>query len=299
MGGDPKTVHASFVHKGGDPKTVHASVVRERSGDPKTDHAFSVSTGGDPKTDHASFGIGALSGDVIAATQTANTDSDSPGLKPDLAVSRGFDHEVSDGFSHSQIPEVRDGLPCIGVLQGHVHSHCSLLDRLLEKRFTKSSSDNTDIAFSRVFRDDEMSEQLRQSDSRVQNLPASVSSSELSAHQMDGTLAGRFGHDRVDGHPPESLSHQDRAVLRRFSNVYCDEVVQNKSDGLRPRGDEPTRSIESSSAEASCLEASAETVASPIPIEVTVFLPKTIWPMVKEHDHKMESERGDGTREKR
>ena len=37
----------------------------------------------------------------------------------------------------------------------------------------------------------------------------------------------------------------------------------------------------SASAEASCLELSTETVASPIPIAVTVFLPKTTWPMVK------------------
>ena len=178
------------------------------------------------------------------ATQTAISDPDSPGLNPDFAVSGGLDHVHSDGFPHSQISEVHDGLPSTGVLQSHEHSHGSLLDRLLEKRFTNPSSDNTDIAFSRVFRDDEMAEQLRQSDLKVQKLPACVSSSKLSAHQMGGTLAGRFRHDRVDGHPPDSLSLQDRALLRRYSKVYCDEVVQNKSDGLRPRGDEPTRSTQ-------------------------------------------------------
>ena len=279
------------VGVGGDPKTVHASS-SEKGGVPKTDHSLRVNACEIAAT-YSPYRQGEL------ATQTANTDSDSPGLNPDLAVSRGLDHVHSDGFPHSQISEVHDGLPSTRVFQGHEHSHGSLLDRLMEKRFTNSSSDNKDIAFSRVFRDDEMSEQLRQSDLKVQNLPSRVSSSELSAHQMDGTLADRFGHDRVDGRPPDSLSLQDRALLRRYLKVYCDEVVQNKSDGLRPRGDEPTRLIESASVEASCLEASTETVASPIPIAVTVFLPKTTWPMAKERDRKMESEEGDGTREKR
>ena len=175
-----------------------------------------------------------------------------------------------DFLSIEEDSDSRDGLPSIGVTQGHKHSHGSLLDRLLEKRFSNSSSDNADIAISRVFHDDEMSEQLRQSDLKVQNLPASVSPSELRAHQMGGTLAGRFGHERVGGHPPDYLSLQDRAPLRRYSKVYCDEAVQNKSDGLRSRGDEPTRTIKDVSADASCLGVSTETVVSPVPIAVTV-----------------------------
>ena len=277
VGGDAKTVQAFSSEQGGDPRTDHASL-RSLGGDPKADHEASKrDRGGDPKTDHshcvnARFGgnsprLGRL------ATQTATSDPVSPGLNPDFAVSRGFGHgsEVRDGFpSIEEDPNFRDGLPSIGVTQGHEHFHGSLLDRLLEKRFSNSSSDNADIAISRLFHDDEMSEQLRQSDLKVQNLPASVSTSELSAHQMGGTLAGRFGHERIDGHPPDYLSLPDRALLRRYSKVYCAEAVQSKSDGLRSRGDEPTRTIKDVSADASCLEVSTETVVSPVPIAVTV-----------------------------
>ena len=51
-----------------------------------------------------------------------------------------------------------------------------------------SLSDNTDTVFSRDFHDGEKCEGVRQSDSGVQNLPASGSSSELSAHQMGTSL---------------------------------------------------------------------------------------------------------------
>ena len=53
-----------------------------------------------------------------------------------------------------------------------------------------SFSDNTDTVFSRDFHDDGKSEGVRQSDSGVQNLPASGSPSELSAHQMGASMAG-------------------------------------------------------------------------------------------------------------
>ena len=235
----------------------------DRGGDPTTDHASLVFVG-NTETRAATcppYRPGRL------ASATALTLSVSPAqytVSVDISVSRTPDAEDSDELS--KFHESRDGLQSRAVSQGHEHSHGSLLDRLLEKRFSNS----TDIAFSRVFRDDEMFEQLRQSDLKVQNLPTSVSSSELSAHQLGGTLAGRFGHEKVDGHPPDYFTPQDRALLRRYSKVFCDEVVQNKSDGLRSRGDEHTRTIKDVSADASCLEVSTETVVSPVPIAVTV-----------------------------
>ena len=144
------------------------------------------------------------------ATQTATTDPASPGLNPDFAVSRSFEHEfpeVRDGLpSIEQDPEFRDELPSIAVgpdcrdglprsgdVEGYVHT---------EAKFMNSSSDSADTAFLRVFHDDEKSEGVRQSDSRVQNLPASVSSSELSAHQMSGSLAGNV---RITSIEPSGL----------------------------------------------------------------------------------------------
>ena len=140
------------------------------------------------------------------------TDPGSPGLNPDFAVSPIFAHrselrdespsfeedpEFRDGLpSFEEDPECRDGLPSSGDMVGHAQS---------EAKFMNSSSDSADTAFSRVFRDDEKSEGVRQSDSRVQNLPASVSSSELSAHQMGGALAGevRITNFEPSGMDPE------------------------------------------------------------------------------------------------
>ena len=194
-GGDPKTDHAS---------SMSASSVREKGGDPKTVQASLVGslvkeTGGDPKTDLASF-----SAQMAAtcspyrpgglATQTA-TVSTSPVLVPVVSPISAHGSEVRDEFpSFQQVPEHCDEFPCIPEISedrdglsrsGEVVDHAHL-----GETFTNSSSD-ADTTFSRVFRDDEKSEGVRQSDSGVQNLPASVSSSELSAHQMSGALAGK------------------------------------------------------------------------------------------------------------
>ena len=77
-----------------------------------------------------------------------------------------------------------------------------------------SLSDNTDTVFSRDFRDDEKSEGVRQPDSRVQNLPASVSSSELSSTQMGGPLAGGVLIANIvpSGRPSLSLLFDESAV---------------------------------------------------------------------------------------
>ena len=140
----------------------------------------------------------------------------------------------------------------------------------LGRKITNSSSD-ADITFSRVFRDDGKSEGVRQSDSGVQNLPASVSSSELSAHQMSGALAGKgritsiepsgmepegsdgcslFGltpvpsvsllldgtTDAVDVVPSEFLSISDRALLRRFGQLETAQKSIGSIEGSRSQG---------------------------------------------------------------
>ena len=193
-GGVPKTDHASLAHKtGGDPRTDHASLVTasfttDKSGDPRTDHSLCTTA----RVGSNSPRLGGL------ATQTANIDPDSPGLNPDLADFRGFDHEAFAGFSHSEIPEVHDELPSYGVLQGHVHSQGSLLDRLFEKRFMNSSSDCTSTAFFAHF--------TRCGKVRA-SPPVGFQSSKvarqyrLSTHQMGEPLAGTSGQDRVDGAP--------------------------------------------------------------------------------------------------
>ena len=115
-----------------------------------------------------------------------------------------------DGFSTTNFPADFDGFP---MCRSFKHSDGSLLDRLLEKRFMNSSSDSADTAFSRTFRLDEKCEGLRQSDSRVQKMPASVSSSELSAHQMGEPLAGPSGNEGLMVTLP---------VLSHFRTVlYC------------------------------------------------------------------------------
>ena len=215
-GGDPKTDHAS---------SMSASSVREKGGDPKTVQASLVGslvkeTGGDPKTDLASF-----SAQMAAtcspyrpglSTQTA-TVSTSPVLVPVVSPISAHGSEVRDGFpSFQQVPEHcdefpcipetsedRDGFPsfqqdpehcdefsCIPETSGFSRSGGVVDHAHLGETFTNSSSD-AEPSFSRVFRDDEKFEGVRQSDSGVQNLPASVSSSELSAHQMSGALAAK------------------------------------------------------------------------------------------------------------
>ena len=68
-----------------------------------------------------------------------------------------------------------------------------------------SSTDSETTAFSCISCVAEKSEGVRQSDFRVQNLPASVSSSELSPHQMGGALAGevRISNIELSGMDPE------------------------------------------------------------------------------------------------
>ena len=100
------------------------------------------------------------------ATQTATSDPVSPGLNTDFAVSRVFDHEVSDGFSHSEISEVRDGLPSTGVSQGQAHSGATVMN---------FSSDCKNTAFTRISRVADKCEEVRQSDFRVSKLARPVS----------------------------------------------------------------------------------------------------------------------------
>ena len=73
-----------------------------------------------------------------------------------------------------------------------------------------SSPDCESTAYTRISRVAAKSEEVRQSDFGVQNLPASVSSSELSPHQMGGSLAGTV----------------------RFSDILHSEMVPAHPDGF-------------------------------------------------------------------
>ena len=206
-------------------------------GEVKTDHF--VPSGGEVKTDHSPCeeqmaGVtdktvdSPLLGEL--ATQTATPDPVSPAL-PDFAVSRDFDHEVSDGFpSITQDPGFRDGLPR------------SEQDRKVRDEFPRnddfqgqghfeglnSTSDCETTVFSRVFHVAEKSERLRESDFGVQIVPASRSPSELSAHQMGLPLAGtvRLKPEPISIDPMSTLaicdltqlSISDRALLRKYKS---------------------------------------------------------------------------------
>ena len=111
----------------------------------------------------------------------------------------------------------------------------SIIDPSLHRRFG--------MGFSRTFHGVEKPEDLRQSLlERVQNLPASVNPSELSAHQMAERSPDPLGQERVDGHPIGHLSLLDRALLRKYSipgrpdglqrESYLTKV-QNKRDGFK------------------------------------------------------------------
>ena len=225
-GGDPTTDHA-FSSLGGDSKTGHASFTTETGGDPKTDLAFSQKMGGVPKNRPCFLSLhgrrpknrpcflvwidGRRNGCYLfsqsaggrggegegLATQTATTDP-APRLNPDFAVSRSFGlefPEVRDGLpsigedpdfrdglpSIGEDPDFRDGLPSSGDFKGHAHPGAKVMN---------SSTDSETTAFPRISCIAEQSEEVRQSDFRVQNLPASVSSSELGTHEMGGSLAG-------------------------------------------------------------------------------------------------------------
>ena len=237
-GTDPKTGLSPFVpsggevktdHKGGDPRT---GLFVPSGGEVKTDQF--VPSGGEVKTDHDPFDVqmACLVDETVdsplpggLATQTAIPDPVSPALVPVLAVSRGFDHEVSDGFpgieqdpgfrdglpSSEQDPKVRDEFPSIGDLQGQAHSEG-----------LNSTSDIENTAISCISRIAEKSERLRESDFGVQIVPASRSPSELGARQMGLSLAGT---SRLKDEPIDSvstlateLSISDRALLRKYKS---------------------------------------------------------------------------------
>ena len=286
--------------KGGDPKTDP----RVRS----SDNLQSGIQGGDPKNDprvrssdnYVQIDDSVSPRKVELASQIATTVSPaSPELLPALVSRADVDPELSEGCTIEKGAESPDALTVSGELRSCVRVEGSLLGRLLERRFMNPISDCSSTSFSRSFHDGKRSDDLRQSDFGVQKLPASASSSELSSHQMGESLACPTGRERVDGHPPESLSLQDRALLRRYSKVFCDEVVRNKSDGLRQEEMNLRGQPIVLRRRHPVLRHLQKQSLRRFPLQLLFLLPKTIWPMVKEHDRKMESERGDGTREKR
>ena len=213
MGGDPRTAQASFVHVTG--------------GDPKTDHSLRVSANLVGDSPHSGG----------QATQTAITVPVSPGLNPDLAISRGHDPVHPDGFPSSQISEVHDGLTTILHVPDQ-RDGCPSSAELSEGRdgfLRPGDTEYSDTVVLRDFYTDENSERVRQSDSGVQIVPASRSPSELSAHQMGLSLAGTvrlksepIGVDPIgtlDIGESVQLSISDRALLRKYKS--SEQVKEN------------------------------------------------------------------------
>ena len=73
-----------------------------------------------------------------------------------------------------------------------------------------TTSDCETTIFTGISRIAEKSEELREPDFEVQIVPASVSSSELSAHQMGAALAGTIG---------------SRTVLQNVTDPVCPEWI--------------------------------------------------------------------------
>ena len=199
----------------------------------------SGSAGGDPKTDHASSGV-VDQLEMAAtcppyrpgwlATTTANFDPLST-VCTDSAVSRVEFQEPPDGFPSTDVAcherldgfpstaEGLDGLPSSADSKGREHPEGTNQDSTLDGKST---------VFTRILHVAEESERLRQSDPGVQNMPASRSPSELSAHQMGLPLAGtvRLKSEPVSIDPMSTLaigdltqlSISDRALLRKYKS---------------------------------------------------------------------------------
>ena len=99
----------------------------------------------------------------------------SPALSPDTCLSHPLDPEEPDELTHVDGPSVPDELPSAGETDMNTTSDCET------------------TLFTGISRIAEKSEELREPDFEVQIVPASVSSSELSAHQMGVALAGTLG----------------------------------------------------------------------------------------------------------
>ena len=208
---------------GGDPRTDHASLSVEKGGDPRTDHAifgeaYGVEKGGDPKTDHASLGVVAHSGMAATcppyrpgelASQTAKSYPST--VCPDCSDSAVFHvefQEPPDGFPSTA--EDLDGLQCSAEMKG-----CELA----EGRILDSLPDCKSAAFTRISRVAEKSEEILQSDFRVQNSSVAESAEGMSSEHCGGSQSQStgFGNSIMLGtEASEFLSISDRALLRRF-----------------------------------------------------------------------------------
>ena len=180
------TTTASLAGSAGtDPKTGCSGLGSSKGTDQKTRLSpvgMNVEVvGGDPRTDHASVPCETQTSQGMAATcppyrpgavalQTANPDS--PALFLDPCLSNTFVREDLDELTHENGPSVPDELPSAGETDMNTTSDCET------------------TLFPGIFRIAEQSEELRDPDFGVQIVPASVSPSELSAHQMGAALAG-------------------------------------------------------------------------------------------------------------
>ena len=262
--GSSWTADVGETGTGGDPKTDHSLSVgmargtQEGGGDPKTDHSLFVGMacgmqeeGGDPKTDHSLcasailVGVSPHSGGL--ATQTAITAPASPGLNPDLAISRGHDPVHPDGFPSSQLasdPVHFDGFPSSQLASDSVHfDGFPISAELSEDRdgFPRpGDSEYSDTVFLWDFHTGENSERVRESDSGVQIVSASRSPSELSAHQMGLPLAGtvRLKSEPIGVDPISTLaieesvqlSISDRALLRKYKSSEQVQEISRQAE---------------------------------------------------------------------
>ena len=101
-----------------------------------------------------------------------------------MSDNRSVDRVPLDGFSSFPHPELRDGFQSSFAGREKVDGS-SLIVRMLLRRFSPGTRFPYGMRFSRILRDDEKSEGPRQSDSRVEIVPASGISSELTAHQSN------------------------------------------------------------------------------------------------------------------
>ena len=246
VGGDPRTVHASFNRDRATTRRPfkHPWCERWASRKPTTRPCKLTGAATQGPTMHPWFvrlkqvgGMAATCPPYRPGRLATETATSSASASPALLAT--VDHALPDGFPSDSAVRP-DGFPCPADLKREANFEgSSLLDRILQRRFS--------IGILRDFRTVESSESLRQSQfERVQNVPATVIPSELSAHQMAARSDGSLIQPRADGRPVASLSLQDKALLRKYSisgpsdglNTAANaRLVQNEHDGLMIRSE--------------------------------------------------------------
>ena len=213
-------------------RTAQVSFVHETGGDPRTDLPVqsNACVGADsPHSGGLATQTAILSPacTVLGVSTALTHDSEVRDEFP--SISQNQDHR-DEFLSSAEVSENRDGLTTIlqDPEQRDGYPSSAEVSECRDGFSRAGDMEYSGTVFSRDFYADENSERVRQSDSGVQIVPASVSPTELSTHQMGLSLAGTFrlksepiGIDptgTLDIGETVQLTTSDRALLRKFKS---------------------------------------------------------------------------------